>query len=240
MKMDYSSLKPNLGSGPGAGRREQLVELLVFLFLIMPSTALSFFAVKQGSLGFVLVAVATILRDLGLVGLILFFIWRNQEPISRLGWNFRNLVPDIFLGIALFVPTFVVASGLEKLLLAAGLSSPATPLPSLQATGGIGNSMLGLILVAIVALSEETIFRGYLILRLQTICRSSLAAVLLSAFLFSLGHGYEGTAGIVTVAFLGLVFALVYLWRRSLVAPMVMHFLQDFIGIVLVPLLKIK
>jgi membrane protease YdiL (CAAX protease family) len=24
------------------------------------------------------------------------------------------------------------------------------------------------------------------------------------------------------------------LWRRSLVAPMVMHFLQDFIGIVLI------
>ncbi len=39
---------------------------------------------------------------------------------------------------------------------------------------------------------------------------------------------------------MGLAFALVYLWRRSLVAPMVMHFLQDFIGIVLLPLLGMR
>jgi membrane protease YdiL (CAAX protease family) len=58
--------------------------------------------------------------------------------------------------------------------------------------------------------------------------------------IFSLGHGYEGSAGVITVGFMGLVFALVYLWRGSLVAPMVMHFLQDFIGIVLSPLLGIR
>jgi membrane protease YdiL (CAAX protease family) len=29
--------------------------------------------------------------------------------------------------------------------------------------------------------------------------------------------------------------ALVYMWGRSLVAPIVMHFLQDIIGIVLLP-----
>jgi membrane protease YdiL (CAAX protease family) len=34
---------------------------------------------------------------------------------------------------------------------------------------------------------------------------------------------------------MGLAFAFVYMWRRSLVAPIVMHFLQDFIGIVLLP-----
>ena len=52
---------------------EQLVEVSIFLFLIVPSMVLSFFAVKQGTLSFVLVAFATILRDLALVSLILFF-----------------------------------------------------------------------------------------------------------------------------------------------------------------------
>jgi membrane protease YdiL (CAAX protease family) len=61
----------------------------------------------------------------------------------------------------------------------------------------------------------------------------------LFAVVFSLGHGYEGTAGVVTVGFIGLAFALVYQWRGSLVAPMVMHFLQDFCEIFL-PLLWIK
>ncbi len=87
---------------------------------------------------------------------------------------------------------------------------------------------------------EETIFRGYLILRFREVTSNTAAAVLLSSVLFSLGHGYEGSAGVITVGVMGLVFALVYLWRRSLVAPMMMHFLQDFIGIVLVPLLGMR
>lgn len=32
---------------------------------------------------------------------------------------------------------------------------------------------------------------------------------------FALGHGYEGSAGVVTVGVMGMVFALVYLWRGS-------------------------
>jgi hypothetical protein len=38
----------------------------------------------------------------------------------------------------------------------------------------------------------------------------------------------------------GLFFGMVYLWRRSLVPTKVMHFLPDFIGIVLKPMLQLK
>ena len=58
--------------------------------------------------------------------------------------------------------------------------------------------------------------------------------------IFSLGHGYEGSAGLVTAGVMGGVFAVIYLWRGSLVAPIVMHFLQDFLSIVLLPLLRAK
>jgi membrane protease YdiL (CAAX protease family) len=60
---------------------------------------------------------------------------------------------------------------------------------------------------------------------------------MVSSFIFALGHGYEGSAGVVTVGIMGMVFAMVYLWRGSLVAAIVMHFLQDFTGILLLPLL---
>ena len=95
-----------------------------------------------------------------------------------------------------------------------------------------------MILVAVVAFSEETIFRGYLLLRFATITGTPAAAAFLSAAIFSLGHGYEGTAGVVTVGVVGAAFALVYLWRRNLVAPAVMHFLLDLVGIVVAPLLR--
>jgi membrane protease YdiL (CAAX protease family) len=217
---------------------EQLVEVSVFLFLIVPSMVISFFVVKQGSLSFVLVAFSTIFRDLALVSLILFFIWRNSEPIDLIGWTLKNGLEDVALGIVLFVPFFFAAGLLESALKAAGFSAPSTRLPALLVTGGIVEYLLGFALVTIVAVAEESIFRGYLILRLKTVTLSPTVAVLLSAVIFSLGHGYEGSAGVVTVGFMGSIFALVYMWRKSLIAPIVMHFLQDFLCIVLLPLLK--
>lgn len=52
---------------------------------------------------------------------------------------------------------------------------------------------------------------------------------------FAAGPSYAWHGGMIAVGLMGIVFALVYLWRGSLVAPMVMHFLQDFLGIVLLP-----
>jgi membrane protease YdiL (CAAX protease family) len=237
MKPNPNENKPEIATSVQVSRREQALEVSVFLFLIVPSMVLSFFAVKQGTLGFVLTAVATIMRDLGLLSLILFLIWRNKEPISQIGWTFRNGWRDIPLGILLSIPLFYGAILLERTLQALGFSVPATPTPSFLAVKGMGEIVLAVILVVVVAVTEETIFRGYLMLRFRATTASCAVAVLLSAAIFSLGHGYEGSAGVVTVGAMGLAFALVYLWRKSLVAPIVMHFVQDFVSIVVVALL---
>lgn len=220
--------------------KEQAVEVAVFLFLIVPSMVLSLFVVRQRNLSFVLTAVATIFRDLGLVSLILFFLWRDGENVERIGWSLRRAGREAALGVALFVPFVLGATLLERGLLWVGLSRPATPLRYfLEARGG-AELLLAVVLVAVVALAEETIFRGYLMLRFQAVLRGPARAVLLSSVIFSLGHGYEGSAGLVTVGVMGIVFAIIYLWRRSLVAPIVMHFLQDFLSIVLLPFLGMK
>ena len=220
-------------------KRERLIEVAVFLFLIGPSLVLSLFLVNQGNLSFMLTAVATILRDLSFLSLILFFLWRNRESILNIGWTVRGARGDILLGCALFVPVFFGAAALDQILGSIGFSSPSTPLPSLQPSRSALEMLTAVVLVAIVAVTEETIFRGYLMLRFDIFGSSSLS-VLLSAFIFSLGHGYEGSAGVITVGVLGAIFSLVYLWRGSLIAPITMHFLQDFVSIVFVPLLAGK
>jgi membrane protease YdiL (CAAX protease family) len=217
--------------------RAQRMEVFVFLFLIVPSMVLSFFAVKKGGMSFGLVAVATILRDLSLVSLLLFFLWRNGEAVARIGWTAKNGWKDTGLGLVLFVPMYFGAAVIENGLRSLGFTTPSTPLPSFLAARGVPDYLLACVLVVVVAWAEETIFRGYLMLRFAAVTKSSAAAVLLSAAVFAIGHGYEGSAGVVTVFGLGLVLALVYLWRKSLVAPMVMHLLQDFVGIVLAPML---
>jgi CAAX protease family protein len=227
---------PEAGSHPD--RKVQVVEIAVFLFLVVPSLAVSFFAVKQGRVGFTLTAVATILRDLALVSLIAFFLWRNKERFASIGWRAKNLSREIEVGVILFVPMFFFIGGLEAFLKGLGFSTPSTPLPSSLTASGVGESILAFILVCVVAVSEETIFRGYLILRFEGIGVKPVVSVVLSALIFGMGHGYEGSAGVVSIFAIGFIFAIVYLWRRSLVAPITMHFLQDFIGIVLLPLLR--
>jgi membrane protease YdiL (CAAX protease family) len=218
-------------------RLEQTVEVGVFLFLIVPSMVISLFAAQLGNLTFTITAISTIFRDLGLVALILFFLWRNGESLQHLGWTLHNFWGEVVIGFVLFVPTFFFAGLVEQLLRAAGLSAPTAPQPSFLTPSGTYQFVLATILVLVVAIAEETIFRGYLSLRFHAISGSMLAAILLTSFVFALGHGYEGEVGVITVGVVGLVLALVYVWRGSLIAPVTMHFLQDFLGIVLVPLL---
>jgi membrane protease YdiL (CAAX protease family) len=210
----------------------------VFLFLIVPSICLSFFAVGQINQGFVVTALAVILRDLSLAGLILFFVWRNSEPVASIGWTSRDWPRQIARGILLFPLMFLGAAFTGWLFLKLGFSFPHSGLRSVLAVHRWNQAPLGCLLVAVVAICEETIFRGYLLLRFAAVSHSMPFAVCLSTLIFTMGHRYEGGAGLAAVGVLGLVFALVYLRTQSLVAPVVLHFLQDFIGIVVVPVLS--
>jgi uncharacterized protein len=219
-------------------RNYHLIEVLVFLSLIVPSMVLSFLVSGLGRLNFISLAIATIVRDLALVNLVFYFIWRNRETFRSLGWTWGNGWREPVLGIALFFPMTAGAYYLESLLKQLGLPVSAGSAPALLSVHGSLEISLGFVLVVIVALAEETIFRGYLLLRFQGAGMRPINAALLSSFIFALGHGYEGEAGVITVGAMGLVFALIYLWRGSLTAPVTMHFLQDFSAIILPALLK--
>lgn len=223
---------------PQPPRKQQLLEVGVFLFLIMPSMALSLSIMRQQVLSFKLLAISVIAQDLSLVCLIIFLIWRNRESFSHLGWSFGDGWLEVGLGFALFVPVFYGTSLLSALLKKIGFSAPAQPLPSFLTPTGLPEYLLAFFLVVVVAVSEETIFRGYLILRFRALHKNPIVAVALSTAIFSLGHGYEGPAGLVAVLVIGAILALVYLWRGSLVAPIIIHFMQDFTGLILAPLVR--
>lgn len=221
---------------PDRRRNEPLIEVMVFLFLIVPSMVLSFFVIGQGGVDFSLSAIATIFRDLSLVSLIGFFLWRNREPIRQIGWTASGWWREIALGIVLFIPVLFGASYLDQWLRDAGFSGTTGSQVGLTPQG-TGEFLIAFILVVVVAVAEEIIFRGYLLLRFEGSGISLGNALLLSALIFALGHGYEGAAGVITVGAMGFVFALVYKWRASLIAPITMHMLQDMLAIVILPLL---
>ncbi|MCL5097854.1 MAG: CPBP family intramembrane metalloprotease [Candidatus Omnitrophica bacterium] len=225
-------------NGDPTVRKTQTIELGVFLFLILSWIGSSFFVITgQVHLHFIGAAVSSIVSDLSLLCLVLYLVWRNGESFRRIGWTRTKWGGEIGWGMVLFLPAVIGANALEQALRALGLSAPSK-LPSFLSATGVGGIILACVLVVVVAVVEETVFRGYLILRIRTVTRRTSLAVVLSSVVFSLGHGYEGTAGVISVFVLGVVFALIYVWRKSLIAPMVMHFLTDFTSIVLVAFLR--
>lgn len=239
--------------GPGGDRPRtgpsqlaQLVELAVFLLLILPSLVVSLFIrpeeVGTRPVDFASLAIGIIVRDIALVALVVFFLWRSGEssgpvPYARLGWDLRNVPREIALGVVLFIPMTLIAALVAALMQAAGFSGPSGGTSMFTRPAGF-EVALAFVLVVVVAIAEETIFRGYLMLRIRNVTGSVPLAVVASSLIFAIGHGYEGAAGLVAVGVIGFMLALVYVWRGSLVAPMTMHFLQDFIGIVLLPFLS--
>ncbi len=211
--------------------KSQRFEVGAFVFLILPSLLLSYFVGKQLATSFTVTALGTILRNLAFLCLIAFFAWKNGEPRERFGWTWHHAGMEAMLGVWLFLLMSLASVLVQQALSAAGVSLPAHSLPSSLVVRTPAGYVLAFALVVVVAISEETIFRGYLLLRLTAVFRSRLAAVLVSSLIFCLGHGYEGISGVVAVFFIGLYLSVVYLWRKSLIAPVVVHFLQDFIGI---------
>ncbi|HLV31095.1 MAG TPA: type II CAAX endopeptidase family protein [Chitinispirillaceae bacterium] len=213
--------------------KERTTELFVFLFLIIPSILLSFFFISRGPELFSFIAVQTILRDLGLLFLVLFFIWRNNENFSDIGLYFKEAGLEALIGALLFFPVSLSASVLQQILTHIGIQSPINQTPFIFEREGLYQLVLAIFLVTVVAITEETVFRGYLINRFKVFTNNNSASVFFSTAIFAIGHGYQGTSGIIVVGYLGFIFALVYLWRRSLVAPMIMHFMQNFLGIII-------
>jgi uncharacterized protein len=91
------------------------------------------------------------------------------------------------------------------------------------------------ILCAIVAVSEEMAFRGYILTRITRLAGGRVwVGVLAATIAFASGHLYQGVGGLAIIAVYGSMFAGLYLYTGSLYPGIIAHFLQD-VMILLVP-----
>ncbi len=87
------------------------------------------------------------------------------------------------------------------------------------------------LLVLRAAVVEEILFRGYLIEKVRQLSGSTVLAVAVSVAAFTYAHlsGW-GIVHLIPVAAGGIIFALLYVWRKDLPSNMLGHFLVDAIG----------
>lgn len=77
---------------------------------------------------------------------------------------------------------------------------------------------------------EELVFRGYLQRQLWSLTKNLPTALLLQAFIFAIGHIYQGWKPALVTAIYGLVFGLVAAWRRSIIPGAIAHAVIDVMG----------
>jgi len=92
-----------------------------------------------------------------------------------------------------------------------------------------------LLLVTRAAVAEELLFRGYPISRLEELSRSRIFAAFLSWATFTYVHlSYWGAAQLIIAGWGGFLLTLLFLWRRNLWVNMIVHWLSDAAGFLLV------
>ena len=101
-------------------------------------------------------------------------------------------------------------------------------------------------LAAFVGPYEEILFRGFVLGRLRRLFGDTgdaprgsvwawrtVAAIVIGAFVFSLGHVYQGAIGVVRTFALGIVLSLVTVWQRSIWSGIIAHTCVDTLGLIL-------
>jgi membrane protease YdiL (CAAX protease family) len=142
-------------------------------------------------------------------------LWLGGRPVLREVGVGSALVPLIFLIVVL------VMTGLMRLV--PGLHNVTeNPIEQL-ATGGPHNAaMLGLIAVVAGGVREE-LQRAFLLRRFEQHLGGPIVGVLVLSTAFGLGHLPQGWDAVIATGLLGAFWAIVYLRRRSSVAPIVSH-----------------
>jgi len=187
------------------------------------------FLVKKLNAGDYVFAIYALLSML-FVTILFYFLYRKIHPegfkIFRL--NAEHLKKDALIGIgfavllaAISIFIIIPLAGPENKTIVEAQKLVHT-LPFINiVTAGI---FLG-------GFSEELFFRGHIITSISMISLKSrylvILAVTVSAILFGLGHEYQGLLGTLFSGLTSIIFALLYIKRKSLVSPMIAHALYD-------------
>jgi len=193
-----------------------------------------------GALQLGFITALTLLDTLALVGLMTWLMRRRGERPAALWLGTRPVAREALTGV-LHVP--VVFSIGAVLLLTIRAVTPqlhdvdVNPFEALA-----GNSLRDAALLTAVAIIaggvREELQRAFLLDRFERYLGPAWLGVVVLSVAFGLGHLVQGQDAAIATGAMGAFWALVYLRRRSSVAPMVSHALFNSLEVLLIAVVK--
>ena len=164
--------------------------------------------------------------------LLAYVLFVERRPLASIG--LRRLTPaGILVGLAAGIVLFVLlAIEYVVVLPALHLTIDQTSLQKILAPP----LLFRLFSVARAAVSEEVLFRGYPIERLDELTGNRWFGAVVSCTIFSLAHvQYWGWGHLIVAATGGIALTLLYVWRRNLWINIIAHAFVDGVAMVVPP-----
>jgi membrane protease YdiL (CAAX protease family) len=144
-----------------------------------------------------------------------WLLWRGRPPLRGEIVLGLMLVP-----VAVFMVAFII--GIIRTF-APGLHNvPENPLEALATGGAAGAALFGVVAIVAGGVREE-LQRAFLLHRFEQHLGGATVGVVVLSAAFGLGHALQGWDAAIATGTLGAFWAILYLRRRSSVAPMVSH-----------------
>jgi membrane protease YdiL (CAAX protease family) len=171
-----------------------------------------------------------IVRLIQVAAPLLLIMALSGEGWARFGIVRPKWITDVPLACLIWVSARMVRDFMVSCLPAWMLGSPAvihTPRPA--SPQGAAAFLFLVAWCAAGAFAEELVMRGYLLVRLEQLLRSTWRAVVITALLFASYHLYQGITPAIIDVPLGIVYALWFCWCRRLWPLCAAHALHNIL-----------
>jgi membrane protease YdiL (CAAX protease family) len=195
--------------------------------------ALGFHSQGPDGLSFGFVMALSLGDTMFLIGLILLFLKAHGESPNEVFFGGKPVGPEIRAGIPL---TFVALAIAVLVLVTVRAAAPwlhtveHNPLQDLMRTPSNAIMFGGLVIIA--GGIREEVQRAFLLRRFERSLGGARVGVIVASAAFGLGHFVQGVDAVIATALLGAFWGIVYLRRRSVVAPMISHSGFDLLQVV--------
>jgi hypothetical protein len=180
---------------------------------------------RDGALSFDFVVALSIADTLILFALMVGLTRVHGESTKELWLGFRPRLREAAIGLLLIPVVFAIVGLLMGVLrmYAPWLHNVATnPLEELASRSLTNAILFGLVAIVAGGVREE-LQRAFLLRRFERHLGGATIGVLVLSIAFGLGHYVQGWDAVISTGTLGAFWAIVYLRRRSTVAPIISH-----------------
>ena len=177
-----------------------------------------------GSLNPTFVFTVSMLDAVLVVGLVALLLRAHRESVRAVMLGSAPVVKEAVLGVALIpVIFFVVVLILAAVLMIAPQlhNVPRNPLEDMLRDRT--DTAIFAVVVMVAGGVREEVQRGFIVHRFGQYLGGGLVGVMFYSVIFGLGHFEQGYDATLATATLGAIWGLIYLRRRSIVAPVISH-----------------